>query len=84
MRIHQRPPRDGEEHPAGRPRSRHLENIRGVIRTFAEEAGLRDPESFARSWHILMKGSIVSAVEGDRDAAVRAKALGRLLIEEHR
>ena len=74
----------GEEHPAGRASTEHLENIRGLIRTFAEEAGLRDPEGFARSWHILMKGSIVSAVEGDRDAAVRAKALGRLLIEQHR
>jgi hypothetical protein len=25
----------------------------------------REPDSFARSWHILMKGSIVSAGEGD-------------------
>lgn len=62
----------------------HLENIRGIIRLFAEEAGLRDPVSFAHSWHILMKGSIVAAGEGDREAAQRAKALGRLLIEQHR
>jgi AcrR family transcriptional regulator len=74
----------GEDHPAGRASVEHLENIRGLIRTLAEEAELRDPEEFARSWHILMKGSIISAVEGDHDAALRAQALGRLLIEQHR
>jgi hypothetical protein len=54
------------------------------VRTLAEQAGLRDPTSFALSWHILMKGSIVQAAEGDREAAKRAQALGRLLIEQHR
>jgi hypothetical protein len=52
--------------------------------TLAEEAGLRDPNSFALSWHILMKGSIVQAGEGDREAAKRAKLMGRLLIDQHR
>jgi AcrR family transcriptional regulator len=67
----------------GRASAEHLANIRGVVRTLAEEAGLRDPDSFARAWHILMKGSIVSAAEGDRDAAQHAKAMGRILIERH-
>jgi AcrR family transcriptional regulator len=71
-------------HELGRASIGYLANIRSMIRTLAEEACLSDPESFARSWHILMKGSIVSAAEGDRDAAQRAKALGRLLIAEHR
>jgi AcrR family transcriptional regulator len=74
----------GPEHPASRASVRHLENIRSIVRRLAEEAGLRDPESFARSWHILMKGSIVSAAEGDVDAAQRAKSMARCLIEEHR
>jgi AcrR family transcriptional regulator len=74
----------GPTHPAGRASILHLENIRSVVSRLAEEAGLRDPESFARSWHILMKGSIVSATEGDADAARRAQALARLLIAEHR
>jgi AcrR family transcriptional regulator len=74
----------GSGHPAGRACVRHLENIRSIVRGLAEEASLRDPESFARSWHILMKGSIVSAAEGDVDAARRAKAVARRLIEEHR
>jgi AcrR family transcriptional regulator len=73
----------GSTHPAGRASIVHLENIRSIVSRLAEEAGLRDPESFARSWHILMKGSIVSASEGDADAARRAQALARLLIAEH-
>jgi AcrR family transcriptional regulator len=74
----------GPDHPAGRASVRHLENIRSIVHELAEEAGLRDPDSFARSWHILMKGSIVSAAEGDAEAAHRAQAMGRLLIDEYR
>jgi AcrR family transcriptional regulator len=74
----------GPEHPAGRASIHHLENIRSIVRGLAEEAGLRDPDSFARSWHILMKGSIVSAAEGDTEAAQRAKLMARRLIDEHR
>jgi AcrR family transcriptional regulator len=71
-------------HPVGRASVVHLENIRTVLRKLAEEAGLREPEQFAHSFHILMKGSIVAAGEGDRDAAKRAQAMARLLIEQHR
>jgi AcrR family transcriptional regulator len=74
----------GTEHVAGRASIDYLENIRSVVRGLAEEAGLRDPGSFARSWHILMKGSIISAAEGDIDAAQRAKSMARLLIDQHR
>jgi hypothetical protein len=52
------------------------------VRMLAEKAGVRDPGSFAHSWHILMKGSIVAAAEGDVDAAQRAKALARILLNE--
>ena len=72
------------EHPVGRASVEHLENIRAILRSLAEEAGLRDVDGFARKWHILMKGSIVSAGEGDIDAARRAKEIGRLLLAEHR
>ena len=74
----------GGEHPAGGASVRHLENIRSIVCRLAQEAGLRDPASFARSFHILMKGSIVSAAEGDADAAKRARSIARLLIEEYR
>jgi AcrR family transcriptional regulator len=72
------------DHRLGRASADYLENIRSVVRNLALEAGLRDPDAFALSWHILMKGSIVQAAEGDRDAAKRAQALGSLLIEQHR
>jgi AcrR family transcriptional regulator len=73
----------GSDHPAGRASIEHLENIRSVVRQLAEEANLSDADSFARSWHILMKGSIVSAAEGDPNAAQPAKAMARRLIEDH-
>jgi AcrR family transcriptional regulator len=74
----------GPRHTVGKASIDYLENIRGVVRSLAEDAGLRDVESFARSWHILMKGSIISATEGDVDAAKRAQKLASLLIDEHR
>ena len=74
----------GPRHEAGGASIEHLERIRAMVRRFAGEAGLRDPESFARSWHILMKGSIIAAAEGDARAAQRAKSMARLLIEQHR
>jgi AcrR family transcriptional regulator len=74
----------GNGHPLGQASAAHLENIRSVVRTLAEEAGLRDLEEFAHAWHILMKGSIVAAAEGDRDAAQRAKSIARLVIEQYR
>jgi AcrR family transcriptional regulator len=73
----------GAAHPAGRASIEHLENIRSVVSQLAEEASLSDPDSFAHSWHILMKGSIVSAAEGDHSSAQRAKAMARRLIEDH-
>ena len=72
------------EHPVGRASTEHLENIRSVLRALADEAGLRSSDEFARSFHILMKGSIVQAGEGDVDAAKRAKAMARDLIEKYR
>ena len=74
----------GPDHPLGRAGIEHLEHIRDVVVTLATEAGLEDVDDFARSWHILMKGSIISATEGDVEAAHRAKAMARLLIERHR
>jgi AcrR family transcriptional regulator len=74
----------GPEHRIGRTSIDYLANIRSVVRALADEAGLRDTDAFARSWHILMKGSIISAAEGDTDAAQRAQSMGRVLIEQHR
>lgn len=74
----------GSGHPAGNASVEYLDHIRSIVRRFADEAGLRDTESFSRSWHILMKGSIVSAAEGDVEAARRGKSMARLLIDQHR
>jgi AcrR family transcriptional regulator len=74
----------GPDHPAGGASVLHLEQLRVIVRRLAEEAGLRDTDSFARSWHILMEGSIVVAAEGDVEAARRGKAMARQLIDEHR
>jgi AcrR family transcriptional regulator len=74
----------GATHPAGKASIEHLEKVRAVITKLAEEAGLRATESFTRSWHILMKGSIVCAVAGDAEAAKRAQAMAKVLIEQHR
>jgi AcrR family transcriptional regulator len=74
----------GADHPAGQASVRHVEHIRSMVRQLADEAGLRDTDDFARSWHILMKGSVIAAAEGDPDAAEHAKAMARSLIERHR
>ncbi len=62
----------------------HLAAIREFLTGLAREAGIDRPEDFARRWHILMKGSIVSAQEGDIDAARRAQEVGRVLLERER
>ncbi len=74
----------GAAHPAGQASIQYLDNIRTIVRERAEAAGLVDVDNFARSWHILMKGSIIAADEGDLEAARRAQAMGRALIERHR
>jgi AcrR family transcriptional regulator len=58
----------------------HLATIRRFLERLAKEAGARDPENLAWQWHIIMKGSIVAAGEGDRNAARRARDIGRLLL----
>ena len=58
----------------------HLANIRSFVCELASAAGVGDPEWFAGQWHILMKGSIVAAHEGDADAALKAREMGLLLL----
>jgi AcrR family transcriptional regulator len=74
----------GPDHVVGRASVRHLDTIRAIVRTLAQEAGLRDSEGFAYSCQLLMQGSIVAAAAGDADAAQRAKAMAITLIEQHR
>jgi AcrR family transcriptional regulator len=69
-------------HPLHRAAAEYLAHIREFLTDLAIDAGIADPEPFAHQWHILMKGSIVAAGEGDRNAALRARRLGALLLEE--
>jgi AcrR family transcriptional regulator len=74
------------EHPGGgdpvhRAAAAYLAGIRQFLEDLARQAGIPDAQSFAREWHILMKGSIVAAGEGDREAAVRAKKIAALLLQ---
>jgi AcrR family transcriptional regulator len=69
------------ESPVRRAAAIHLAKIRAIIRDLAKEAKLRDPEKFAQAWHMLMKGSIVSAGEGNKNAARDAKRAARLILD---
>jgi AcrR family transcriptional regulator len=67
--------------PVRRAAAIHLSKIRAIVRSLAQDANLRDPEKFAQAWHMLMKGSIVSACEGNRNAARDAKRAARMIID---
>ena len=71
------------DHPVHQAAVVYLANIRSYLERLAAEAGIRDTDSFARKWHILMKGSIMAAHEGDTAAASRARELGELLLAQH-
>jgi AcrR family transcriptional regulator len=72
----------GTEHPLGRASLERLNTVRRMIQQRAEKANMRDPESFARSMQLLMKGSIVGARMGDADSALRARQLAGWLIDQ--
>ncbi|MBT2547727.1 TetR/AcrR family transcriptional regulator [Arthrobacter sp. ISL-65] len=74
----------GPGHPLGQASIGYLGRIRQQVRLLAEEAGLEDSEAFALSWHILMKGSIIAAAEGDKLSARRARHMASGLIADHR
>ena len=73
----------GRDDPVRLASAAHLEYIRSVVRTLAEEAGIQDSDPFAHSWHILMKGSIVAAREGDELAGRRARAMAEDLLDRY-
>ncbi len=72
------------DHPLHVAAAGYLARIRAFLEGLADDAGIAHPASFAREWHILMKGSIVAAGEGDLDAARRAKRIGRSLLAQVR
>jgi hypothetical protein len=53
-----------------------------ILIELAEDAGIADPEGLAHNWHLLMKGSIVAASEGDRCATRRAREVAALVLAD--
>lgn len=58
----------------------HLAEIRRILADLANEAWLAEVERFARTWHFLMKGSIITAQEGHREAAREARQAGEIIL----
>ncbi|HZF22378.1 MAG TPA: TetR/AcrR family transcriptional regulator [Burkholderiales bacterium] len=67
-------------HPVRHAAVCHIETVRALLRQWGENAGVRNPDRFARLWQILMMGSIIAACAGDLDAAKRAREVGALLL----
>ena len=74
----------GPAHPLGRACIRHLNKFRAVITTLAEEAELDNPHELADSLYVLIKGAIMSAMEGDLEAARKAIPMAEFYIVRHR
>ncbi|HEX6120059.1 MAG TPA: TetR/AcrR family transcriptional regulator [Dongiaceae bacterium] len=72
------------EYPAGTPlhvaAADHLAKVRSFLGDLAAEAGLRDAPAFCDIWHMLMKGCVVAAGEGNRDAARQAKRAAQAIL----
>lgn len=78
MRVALEAGRGSVEHRAA---VQHLGAIRSIFRQCAQEAALDDPDAFAKAWFMLVKGSIVSACTGERNAAAIARRAGRMLLD---
>ena len=74
----------GPDHPLGQASVQYLARIRGHAQELADDAGLERSGVFARSWHLLLKGSIIATMEGDQEAVGLAQQMARHLIERHR
>ncbi|HKU10271.1 TetR/AcrR family transcriptional regulator [Sinomonas terrae] len=74
----------GPAHPLGKASLEYLARTREQLAGIARNAKLSDPDGFAWSCHILLKGAIVAAAEGDLDAAARARHMAALLVAERR
>jgi AcrR family transcriptional regulator len=68
--------------PIHRAGTSYLVKIRDFLEDLARSAGIADADNFARQWHILMKGSIVAAAEGDQDAALRAQQIATIALRD--
>jgi len=70
-----------KQSPVRKAATLHLKKIRAILHDLAVEAGMEDPDQFAQAWHMLMKGSIVTAGEGNRNAAREGKRAAQLILD---
>ncbi len=61
-----------------------LERVYALLYRLCEEARLRETRSLAHRIHVLFRGSIVSAREGNLVAVDEARLLALQLLEQHR
>lgn len=73
-------PHHTEKHGAARDRDAHASRRQRPVLVYDGDCAFCNKCAF----HILMKGSIIAASEGDAHAAQRGKSMARLLIEQHR
>jgi AcrR family transcriptional regulator len=59
----------------------HLARIRADLRELIAGAGFADVDKLVQVFHMLMKGSIVAACEGNRNAAREAKDAARIVLD---
>ena len=84
MFIHQCAPGDGRSGQSARKGKCGTSGVHPLGSAHAGGgSGVQDSETFAHSWHILMKGSIVAAGEGDELAGKRARAMGEDLLDRY-
>jgi hypothetical protein len=60
-----------------------VSELRAVIMGLASETQIADAGDLLLSWWVLMKGSILKALDGDLGSAVRARAMAVDLIARH-
>jgi hypothetical protein len=61
----------------------YISCVREMVAKFAEELHLVDPTGFVLAWRLLMKGAVLAAMEGERDAPLRAKQMAHALVRSH-
>ena len=61
---------------------RAIEDVYGLLERLTVEARAREPRLLARQIQLLMRGTIVAATEGHRDAVHQARDAARQLIEQ--
>lgn len=72
----------GPRHTAGKAGLTQVQAMFCALRERAQRAGYPDPDDFAYSFQILMRGAIIAAQVGDISAARRSKVLAGWLLEK--